>query len=366
MQSVFGENIKISLFGESHGECVGVTIDGLAPGLFLDLNFIKAQLLKRSLSGAMSTSRKETDEFKIVSGFFNGFTTGTPLTIIISNMDTRSEDYESSKDLLRPGHADFTAYEKYLGYQDYRGGGHFSGRITAPLVAAGAIFIQVLAQNGIKIGTRIKSIHNVIDEDLNIKEISKFIDEWNNSDFPTYSASSKVSMQNEIAEAKENSDSVGGVLESYVINMPTGIGEPFFDSIESKVSSLLFCVPSVKGVEFGLGFGFSNKRGSEVSDAFAIENSKIVTKTNNNGGINGGVTNGMPIVVRCVVKPTASIGIAQESLNYSTQEEIKLMVNGRHDPCIVHRARVVVDSMIAIALVDLFVERYGYMWMRNK
>ena len=314
MKSTFGEHIQISLFGESHGAAIGVNINGLAPGIKLDLDLIRAQLNKRKPRGKISTQRQEADEFEIVSGFFNGYTTGTPLCIFIRNQIQHSKDYEATKYLMRPSHADYTAFEKYGGFQDYRGGGHFSGRITAPLVAAGAICLQILKQKGITIATHIASC----------KEIE----------------------------------------ETAIVNMPAGIGEPFFSSIESVLAHLLFSVPAVKGVEFGLGFGFANLFGSQANDPFVMKD-KVCTTTNHNGGINGGISNGMPIMIKTAVKPTPSIYQPQQTVNIQKRENAQLQIHGRHDPAIIHRARVVVDSMVAIGLVDLFADRYGYMWMAS-
>lgn len=365
MQSSIGNSIKLSLFGESHGEAIGVVIDGLAPGIPLDLKFIQSQLDLRKPKGKISTQRHETDDFKIVSGFFNGYTTGTPLCIIIENTSQKSKDYEKTKDMLRPSHADYTAYEKYLGYQDYRGGGHFSGRITAPLVAAGAIFIQILKSKNVVIGTHIKQCKDEYDVNFSDdeKEIREQIEKLNHSYIPCINDNAKDNMVKLMEKAAENKDSVGGILETVVMGMPAGIGEPYFHSIESTLSHLMFSIPAIKGVEFGLGFEFANKFGSEANDPFIYEN-KIKTKTNNNAGINGGITNGMPIVMKCVVKPTPSIFKTQESVNFKTKENIEFNIEGRHDPAIIHRARVVVDSLTAFALVDSIVSRYGYLWMR--
>ncbi len=362
MASSFGKNIHISLFGESHGEAIGVVIDGLKQGIMLDIDNIEKELNKRKPQGSISTSRQEKDSFKIISGYFNGYTTGTPLTILIPNEDTKSTDYQPN--ILRPGHADYTAFLKYDGYQDYRGGGHFSGRITAPIVIAGAICKQILLNKHIKIATHIKQIHHTIDVDfaVNPQELEKQIDKINDSYFAVISSTSKNKMLDEIKKAKENLDSVGGILETAILNIEGGIGEPFFSSIESVLSSLLFSIPAVKGVEFGLGFEFANLYGSEANDSF-IFNNKIETKTNNNGGINGGISNGMPIRFKTVIKPTPSIGKEQQTVDLLTSKEIIMKGKGRHDPCIVHRARVVVDSMTAIGLLDLYVSRYGYMWM---
>lgn len=368
MKSCFGNNINISLFGESHSEAIGVVINGLAPGIKLDTAFIQKQLDKRKPKGKISTARQEADDFKIVSGYFGGYTTGTPLCLMIFNQSQKSSDYEKTKSLMRPSHADYTAQEKYLGFQDYRGGGHFSGRITAPIVAAGAICTQILAQKGIQIGTHIKSCYGVHDTDFSEENeiLSKQISDLNDKYFPIINESIESSMREKMEQAQAEGDSVGGILETAVIHMPAGIGEPFFGSIESILSQLLFSIPAIKGVEFGAGFDFANQKGSEANDAFYYDNGvHIKTKTNHNGGINGGISNGMPITIKCVVKPTPSIYKEQDTVNIQTKENEKLQIQGRHDPAIIHRARVVVDSMVAIGMLDLFCERYGYMWQNN-
>ena len=364
MGSIIGENIKLSLFGESHGEGVGVVIDGLPAGIKIDHEFIDFQLAKRRSFSSLSTSRVEKDEVKFLSGVFNGYTTGTPLTIFIKNENTNSSHYEEMKDLTRPGHADLTANLKYHGFQDYRGGGHFSGRLTAPLVVAGAIALKILENKGVKIGTRIKSLHNIKDVDLDSTYLSDLIDKWNLLLFAVTCDNIAEKMKKEIIKARDNKDSVGGILESYILPADLVIGEPFFNSLESKLASYLFSIGGVKGVEFGLGFDFAKKLGSEVSDSLVYQNDKLTAPYNFNGGINGGIANGQPIVVRCVVKPTPSIYLSQQSINMNTKENIQLNIKGRHDPAIIHRARVVVDSLIALAILDLCSLRQGSEWLR--
>lgn len=367
MKSTYGDAIKLTVFGESHGEMIGFVLDGLCAGIPLDLEYMNAQLDLRKPKGKISTQRKESDTPHIISGYFNGYTTGTPLCILFENSNTRSKDYSKTKDVMRPSHADYTAQVKYNGYQDYRGGGHFSGRLTTCLVAAGAICKQILKSKGIEIGTHIRNMNDIYDEAFHENELDKQIELLNQSYFPVLNEEVKTKMESYIETCAKELDSCGGVLESMVIGMPAGIGEPMFHSIESVVSQLLFSVPALKGVEFGLGFDFANHKGSEVNDAFYYdENNDVKTKTNNNGGINGGISNGMPIVIKSVIKPTPSIYKKQDSINVETHENVTLQIEGRHDPAIIHRARVVVDSMIAIGLVDLFVQRYGYMWMGEK
>ena len=366
MKSSIGKNIHISLFGESHSEAMGVVIDGLAPGIKLDLAFIQTKLNLRKAQGKISTQRHENDEFKIVSGFFNGYTTGTPLCILIENTAQHSKDYEKTKDLMRPSHADYSAEMKYEGFQDYRGGGHFSGRLTAPIVAAGAICTQVLASKGIKIGTHISQLSDLKDSQFSDepKVLDQQIEELSIHYFPTLDRNAEKQMIEKIESMQAQGDSVGGVLESVIPHRPAGIGEPFFHSIESTLSSLIYSIPAIKGIEFGSGFDFVNMQGSQSNDPFYFDEG-VKTKTNHNGGINGGVSNGMPIILRTVVKPTSSIYKTQDTINVKTYENTQIKIEGRHDPAIIHRARVVVDSMIAMGLLDLFCERYGYLWMTH-
>ena len=353
-------NLKISLFGESHGEAIGATIQGLPAGIKLDMDFLRSQSELRKPKGKISTKRQEKDDFKIVSGFFNSFTTGTPLTVLIYNENTKSRDYDPSK--LRPSHADYTAFEKYNGFQDYRGGGHFSGRITAPLVIIGAICLQVLAERGVLVGSHIKRTADIFDipfsEDLKIR--ANQIKKLNQTYFPTISEDISQKMQKTLEECANNGDSLGGIIETSVLGLEAGIGEPFFDSIESTLAKLLFSVPAVKGVEFGLGFEFATKYGSQANDEFYCKDGKIYTKTNNNGGINGGISNGMPIMINTVIKPTPSIYKPQNTVDFDTKQNIVHQIEGRHDPFIAHRARVVIDSVVGIGLLDLLLEKYGH------
>lgn len=354
MKNNFGTNISMTIFGESHGPCIGITLDGLPAGFKINLERIKEDMEKRKAKGSISTQRHEDDEVEIVSGFFNGYTTGTALTILIQNKNTQSKDYSDIQYRLRPGHADFSAYEKYHGFQDYRGGGHFSGRLTAPIVAAGSICRQILETKNILIGSHIEQLYALHDAPFsnNIDELKKQIQTLNKKEFATLDEQVAQNMEQTILEAKNEQDSIGGILESAIINLPAGMGEPFFDSIESILAHLLFSIPAVKGVSFGAGFQMAAKKGSEANDAF-IMNDTIQTKTNNNGGINGGISNGMPIIIHTCIKPTPSIYKAQETVDYKTKESQTLNIKGRHDPCILHRARIVVDSMIAFGILDL-------------
>lgn len=357
MKNTFGNNISVTLFGESHGEVIGAVLDGLAPGVRIDEEYIRHELEKRKPRGNISTARRESDEAKIVSGVLNGLSTGAPITVLMENTNTNSKDYSLFKDVPRPSHADYTAEIKYGGYQDYRGGGHFSARLTAPLVAVGAILKLALKSKGILIGTHIKSLHGIYDRDF--MDLEADICTLNAKVFPALSDESEERMIKEITSVRERGDSVGGVLECAVVGLPAGVGEPWFDSLESTLSHALFSIPGVKGVEFGLGFSFAEKYGSEANDPFCTDGEKIFTKTNNNGGINGGISNGMPVVFRVAVKPTPSIYIEQESVSLSKMENTTLRIDGRHDPAIIHRARAVVDAICAIAIADAVATAFG-------
>lgn len=356
MKNSFGNAINVCLFGESHGAGVGVLIDGIAPGLKVDEDFIAHQLTLRRPAGKISTARREADEYVIQSGVFNGYTTGSPLCIFIPNTDTRSRDY--TPELPRPSHADFTAHEKYHGFEDYRGGGHFSGRITAGLVAAGAIVIDALREKGIYIGSRIKKIADITDDSPTVTDKDTLLT-LADSSFAVLDTDAAEIMQKAAEDAASEGDSVGGVLETVILGLDAGLGEPWFDGVESQIANAVFGIPAVKGIEFGGGFGICEKRGSEANDQMCTDNDKIITETNNSGGIQGGITNGMPVVFRTAIKPTPSISKSQKTVNMSTLEEVDLSIKGRHDPCIVHRARVVVDSVAALVVADMLTQRYG-------
>jgi len=355
VSSIWGNNIKISVFGESHSEAIGVVIDGLEAGIELDLDEISFEMGRRAPGkNAMSTSRNESDAPEIISGFFNGKTTGTPLCAVIKNQNTRSQDYERTKNLIRPGHADFTGFVKYNGFNDYRGGGHFSGRLTAPIVFAGAICKQFLEKEDIKIGAHIKQIAGVCDKSFDFTNIdAKIIDNLKSKELAFLEEAKENDAKERILAAKNDLDSVGGIIECAVIGLYSGIGNPMFDSVESVLSHILFSIPSVKGVEFGSGFSFADMRGSEANDSFYYDGDIIKTKTNNNGGINGGITNGMPIVFRTVIKPTPSIAKKQKTIDISAGCDAEIEIVGRHDPCIVQRAVPVIEAATAIAIYDL-------------
>lgn len=368
MKSAIGNNVQLTIFGESHGSAIGMVLNGLAPGIEIDFDYINKQLDLRKPKGRISTARKESDTPIVLSGFFEGKTTGTPLCILFENNNTKSKDYSKTKDIMRPSHADYSGFVKYHGFNDYRGGGHFSGRLTTPIVCAGAIAKQILESKGIYIGSHIKRIQDIYDTSfdyVNEETLKEQILEVNKKYFPTLSKDSEEKMLTLMEEAANNGDSIGGILETAIINVEAGIGEPMFDSIESTLSHYLFSVPAVKGVEFGLGFEFANGYGSEVNDSFYYDNDKVKTKTNNNGGINGGISNGMPIVFKTVIKPTPSIYKSQNTINIKDKENTTLQIEGRHDPAIIHRARIVIDSVSALAILDLMCTRYGYTWMEK-
>ncbi len=363
MKNSLGQNVTVTVFGESHGAGIGAVLDGMPAGIPVDEAFIKHQLSLRRPSGEISTPRVEADNYIIYSGVFGGFTTGTPICVVIPNENTKSKDYAADRFIARPSHADYVAFNKYNGFEDYRGGGHFSGRITAGIVAVGAIAISALKQKGIKIGTHISKCAGVFDAAFTNYESE--IDALNNMPFAVLNNEKGEEMKEKILSAKANCDSVGGVLETAVIGLPVGVGEPWFDTLEGVLSHALFSIPAIKGVEFGLGFDFADLNGSNANDPFEVKDSKIVTKTNNNGGINGGISNGMPVVLRCAVKPTPTIAKEQNTVNFSTNENTVLQAAGRHDPCIVHRARVVVDSMVAITLCDALTAKFGTDWWQK-
>lgn len=356
MKNTFGNAVTVTLFGESHGESVGAVLDGVAPGIAIDEEYIKLKLAQRRPVGKISTQRVEEDNFKIISGVFNGYTTGSPLCVIVPNTQTKSGDYLNLKDIPRPSHADYTANVKYHGFQDYRGGGHFSGRITAALVAVGAILQKALENVGVFIGTHISYLHGIRDNEFScLEDIVKV----NSSAFPVLNEQIKKQMIDLIEQTASEGDSVGGVLETAVLGYPEGIGEPWFDTLESVLAHSVFSVPGVKGVEFGAGFALANMKGSQANDQFITDGVKIRTKTNNSGGINGGISNGMPILFRSAVKPTPSIFSEQQSVNITNMKAETLCIKGRHDPAIIHRVRAVVDAVTAITLSDMLTVRFG-------
>ena len=358
MSGIFGLNIKMSIYGESHGKAIGVVLDGLPPGLALDEEAISREMARRAPGqSALTTARKEKDAVEIQSGFFNGYTTGTPLCARIANSDQHSKDYSILKDKMRPGHGDYAGYVRYQGYNDYRGGGHFSARLTAPLVFAGAVAKQALAQYGITVGAHILRIHDITEPGFNpLGESEATLKTIDAKSFPVINDNIGEQMQNCILTAKGVLNSVGGVIELMAINLPAGLGEPYFDSVESRLSQILFSVPAVKGIEFGEGFGFAQLTGAEANDQMHYEEGKVRCYTNHNGGITGGLTNGMPLVFRVAMKPTPSISREQKTVSLAEQSDTTLTVVGRHDPCIVQRAVPVIEAVTAWTLWDLLIE----------
>ena len=364
MKNTFGSSVAVTLIGESHGEYIGAVLDGLAPGVRIDEDAIRRMLFLRRPAGKISTARAEQDPFRIVSGVINGYTTGTPLTILIPNENVKSGDYSQMRTVARPSHADYTAQCKYHGFQDSRGGGHFSGRITAALVAAGAVCTSALEQKGIRIGTHVKKCAGLADRDF--EHLNEEIALLSNRPFAVLDSSVEAPMKAAIEAAAAEGDSVGGVLETAVTGMPAGVGEPWFDSIESLLSHAMFSIPAVKGIEFGAGFALSDMRGSEANDPFDIADGQIVTTQNHNGGVNGGITNGMPILFRTVIKPTPTIFKPQHTVDFQTKQATVLEPKGRHDPAIVHRARAVQDAVTAIVLCDALAMRFGTDWIAGQ
>ena len=356
MKNILGNNLTVTIFGESHGSHIGAVIDGLTAGIKVDEDFIKECLGKRRPSSALETARIENDSYQIISGVFNSFTTGSPLCIIIENSNVKSKDYDSIKDLARPSHADYVANVKYNGFNDYRGGGHFSGRITAAIVASGAILLKALEKLNIKIGCHILKCGNV--KDVEFKDINNEIDKLNQMSFPVISDVSKK-MEEEILNAAKENDSIGGIIQTAITGLPVGLGDPIFSSLEGQLANALFSIGGIKGVEFGLGFDFANKKGSEANDEFKVVDGKIITTTNNNGGINGGISNGMPVVFNVAVRPTPSIYKTQNTINMKNKTNETITIVGRHDPAIIRRINIVIRSICAIVIADNLISKYG-------
>ena len=352
MSSTYGENLKLTIFGQSHGAAIGMTLDGIPAGLPVNFDELQAFLNRRAPGqNNWSTPRKEGDHPEFLAGILDGFTCGAPIAAVIHNTNTRSGDYANLKDCPRPGHADYTAQMKYGGFQDAAGGGHFSGRLTAPLCIAGGLCKQWLAERGIRVAARIASIAGVTD-DFEVNTLNPQLD-LIGTDFPVFSPDAGARMREKIAEARSECDSVGGIIECYITGLPAGLGEPMFGGVESRIAQIVYGVPAVKSVEFGVGQEAANLRGSQCNDAFTVENGQIRTVTNNAGGILGGITNGMPLIFRAAIKPTPSIARPQQSVSLRNAQEQELVVKGRHDPCIVPRAVPVIEAAAAIALFDL-------------
>ena len=355
MSSEFGNKIKLSIFGESHGEAIGCVIDSIPAGVKLDMEKIYFDMARRAPGkDKTATPRLEKDIPHILSGVLNGVTTGAPLAMIIENTNTKSGDYSNLLSVPRPSHSDYPAYVKYHGNNDIRGGGHFSGRLTATLVFAGAIAKQILAQKGITVGAHILSINGVLDDSFDKANVSeKELLAVSSKAFCVINDEVEDKMRASVEKARLDGDSVGGVIECAVVGVPVGIGANIFSTVEGHISSALFGVPAVKGVEFGAGFDFAKMTGYEANDTYSISNGNVKINKNNNGGVLGGMTTGAPIIVRAVVKPTPSISKAQKSVNLQKMTEEELVIHGRHDPCIVPRAVPVVESAVAFALLDL-------------
>ena len=358
MSSTYGNHLKLSIFGQSHGPAIGMTLDGIPAGLPVDM--VKLQtFLNRRAPGQwdFATPRREEDIPEFLSGIVDGYTCGAPIAAVIHNHNTRSVDYANFKNSPRPGHADYTANVKYDGYQDVAGGGHFSGRLTAPLCIAGGLCKQWLEAKGIRIQGRIVSIGKTVD-DVHLDWVNPDLDAIN-PDFPVIDPESGDKMRLAISAAKEKGDSLGGVIECIATGIPAGLGDPMFDGMESRIAKIVYGIPAVKGLSFGAGFGSTYLNGSENNDPFTIKNGKITTKTNNAGGILGGITNGMPLVFEVAVKPTPSISLPQESVSLDAMQNTNLKITGRHDPCIVPRAIPVVEAAAAIAIFDAWLSYYG-------
>ncbi|MEF9951449.1 MAG: chorismate synthase [Clostridium sp.] len=355
MGSILGRNIKVSIFGESHGTAIGVVIDSLPGGFEIDLNRVNEDMGRRAPGKSkLTTQRQEKDLYEIVSGFFNGKTTGTPLCSMIRNSDTRSNDYSLLKDVIRPGHADYTGKMRYNMANDYRGGGHFSGRLTAPIVFAGAVAKQILETKGIYIGSHIEAISSIKDNRFDPLKVSRSdFEEIRSRELPVLNESVIEDMKSKIMNARSSTDSVGGIIETSVIGIKGGVGSPIFDSVESILSAGIFSIPAVKGIEFGQGFDFAAMKGSEANDEYYTEDGQVKAYTNNNGGIIGGITSGEPIIFRAAIKPTPSISKKQRSVNIDSMENTDLEIVGRHDPCIIPRAVVVVEAVTALCILDL-------------
>ena len=363
MGANFGKNYRISLFGESHGTALGVNIDGIPAGTELDLEFISQEMKRRAPGRSkLTTPRVEKDEFEILSGFFDGRTTGTPLAMIVRNRDQRSKDYSELRRKPRPGHADWSGFNRYDGFNDIRGSGHFSGRITTSIVFAGAIAKQLLKSQGILVGAHIKSLYDIEERDFVESDITQEnIDKLRRMILPTLEDGMAQKMEDTIMKAREEENSLGGIVEVMITGLKPGIGDPFFESIESEISRMIFSVPAVKGIEFGAGFGIAKMTGYEANDEMYFdENGNIKSYTNNNGGIVGGISTGMPISFKVAIKPTPSISKAQKTVNLETKKSDILEVKGRHDPVIVPRAIVVLECATAIVILDRLLEAKKY------
>lgn len=357
MSAVFGQWLRVTIFGQSHGEAVGAVVDGFPAGMTVDTEALGRMMRRRAPGQSpLSTPRAERDEPEFLSGILNGVTTGQPICLIIRSENQRSVDYGDGPDLLRPGHADYTGHVRYFGHEDSRGGGSFSGRLTAPVTAVGALCLQWLSEHGVTVASHISRLGELEDlpiANANAEELAAL----SAMRLPTLRPGLSGEMEEAILAAKRDGDSVGGAVTCRVDGLPAGMGAPFFDSAESVLSHLLFSIPGVKAVSFGDGFDFARRRGSEMNDTFCLADGQIRTATNHSGGINGGITNGMPLLFTCAVRPTPSIAREQKTVSLRRMEETTVSVGGRHDPCILPRVCPVVEAMAAIGLMDLWKER---------
>ncbi|MGN1168620.1 MAG: chorismate synthase [Acutalibacteraceae bacterium] len=353
MSCSFGNNIKVTVFGQSHSESIGCVLDGVPAGEKIDFDALYAFMKRRAPGDRFSTPRKEADFPKIVSGIVEGVTCGAPICAVIDNTNTRSHDYDSLKNTPRPGHSDYTAMIKHAGFNDARGGGNFSGRLTAPLCFAGGILMQILERRGIKIGAHISRLHSITDDKIDpVGGDMEKLKALENKDFPVINDDAAEQMMQKILWAKKAGDSVGGIVECVITGVPAGYGDPIYDGIENRIASVVFGVPAVKGIEFGSGFDCALMTGTQHNDPFYLDGETVKTKTNNHGGILGGITSGMPIVFRAAIKPTASVAAEQTSLDIKTSQQVTFRVGGRHDPCIVRRAVPVMQAAAAAAIAD--------------
>ena len=366
MSSIYYGQLTVSLFGQSHAPGIGVTVDGLPAGEAVDLEELQRFLQRRAPGrDATSTPRKEGDVPKILCGLVDGVTCGAPLAAVIENTNTRSKDYDELRDKPRPGHADYTAYVKWRDQADMRGGGHFSGRLTAPLCIAGGIARQILSRRGVYVGAHLWSVGTEQDAPFPLLPTKELFETVAAKPFPVLDDQAGERMQSLILEARQNLDSVGGVIECAAVGLPAGLGDPMFGGVENRLASALFGIPAVKGVEFGDGFAAARAHGSENNDPFIMEGGRVAAETNHAGGILGGITSGMPLVLRTAMKPTPSIALPQQTVRLSDGAPVTLELRGRHDPCIVPRAAIVQTCAAALAVGDLLTARYGARWMTD-
>lgn len=361
--NTWGRHIRLSLFGESHGEAVGIVIDNLPPGFAIDMDAVRGQMARRAPGRApWSTPRWESDEVRILSGVASGRTTGAPVCASIENTNAHSTDYDAIRHTPRPGHADWPAFAKYGGHADMRGGGHFSGRLTAPLLFAGAVAMQLIGAHGIVIGSHMMSIADIVDDSFDPVAVDAVVlRQLAQNPFPVLNSSVSGPMIESIMTAGEQGDSVGGIVETAAVGVPAGLGSPFFESMESRVASLVYAIPAVKSVSFGTGAAISRMRGSSANDAYHMDAGEVRTLTNHNGGILGGITTGMPIVLQAAIKPTPSISVEQRTVDLKEKKDTGIAIRGRHDPCIVPRALPVIEAALALCILDEMRER-PYVW----